>query len=111
MGGKPTGLAARKPVQGSAFPPICNNPYARALHLAAIKDDWTMRTIKRPRRYLSRHWLGLLRPALRYSVSRDAYILRGVGNRIGPVVRLDRRLAGSRGGRVEGVERRRTSVA
>jgi hypothetical protein len=29
----------------------------------------------------------MLRPFLRYSASRDAYVLRGVGNRVGPVLR------------------------
>lgn len=33
----------------------------------------------------------LMKPALRYSVSRDAYVLRGVGHRYGPVLRTDRR--------------------
>ena len=71
-----------------------------------------MRTVKRPRRYLARHWLVLMRPVLRYSVSRDAYVLRGLGARVGPVVRLDRRLAGPRNPRTfDGVERRRARVA
>ena len=66
-----------------------------------------MRTVMRPRRYLARHWLVLLRPALRYSASRDAYVLRAVGTRMGPVVRLERRLAGRRTPRTfEGAERR-----
>jgi hypothetical protein len=51
----------------------------------------------------------LLRPALRYSTSRDAYVLRGVGRQVGPVLRVDRRLV--RRPRFEGAERRRTSVA
>ncbi len=50
-----------------------------------------MRTVRRPRHYLARHWLMLMKPALRYSVSRDAYVLRGVGHRYGPVLRTDRR--------------------
>ena len=66
-----------------------------------------MRTVKRPRRYVANHWLTMLRPFVRYSRSRDAYILRGVGSRLGPVLREDRR----RGGGFEGAERRRTSVA
>jgi hypothetical protein len=64
------------------------------------------RTVKRPRRYLAGHWLSMLRPFMRYSRSRDAYVLRLVGHQIGPVVREDRRR-----GRREGAERRRTSVA
>jgi hypothetical protein len=50
----------------------------------------------------------LLRPVLRYSSSREAYVLRGVGREVGPVLRVDRRAR--RRGFVE-VERRRTSVA
>jgi hypothetical protein len=67
-----------------------------------------MRTVKRPRRYVARHWLLLARPLLRYSAVRDAYVLRGVGRRMGPVLRVDRRSRHS----FEGVERRRhTTVA
>ena len=72
-----------------------------------FKDETNMSTGKRPRRYVASHWLVLLRPFVRYSRSRDAYILRGVGRRMGPVIRQDRR----RGGRFDGAERRRTSVA
>lgn len=32
--------------------------------------------------------LRLLRVALRYSASRDAYVLRGIGRQVGPVVKL-----------------------
>jgi len=54
----------------------------------------------------------LMRPLLRYSGSRNAYVLRGIGRRTGPVLRVDRRLAGSRNApRFDGIERRRTSVA
>jgi hypothetical protein len=65
--------------------------------------------VKRPRRYIARHWLLLLRPALRYSRSRDAYVLRVVGGRVGPVLRAERRLV--RRPRFGEIERRRTSVA
>ncbi len=68
-----------------------------------------MRTVHRPRRYVSQRWLSLMMPLLRYSASRDAYVLRGVGNDVGPVVRRDRRLVQRR--RFEGQERRRTSAA
>ncbi|MHB8532447.1 MAG: hypothetical protein ACYDC2_06975 [Solirubrobacteraceae bacterium] len=54
-----------------------------------------MRTVRRPRRYVGRHWLALMRPLLRYSRSRNAYILRFVGAKAGPVLRLDRRHGGS----------------
>jgi hypothetical protein len=66
-----------------------------------------MRTVRRPRRYLARHWLALMRPFVRYSRSRDAYVLRLVGRRVGPVVRVDRRSQRRERQRFEGVERRR----
>ena len=49
----------------------------------------------------------MLRPVLRYSRSRDAYILRLIGGRRGPVVRVDRRHAKP----FDGTERRRASAA
>lgn len=68
-----------------------------------------MRTIKRPRRYVARRWLVVVRPVFRYSESRRAYILRFVGRKWGPVLREDRRRASH--GLFEGVERRRTRTA
>jgi len=62
------------------------------------------RSTARPRRYIHRFWLLPLRPLLRFSVSRDAFVLRGIGNQVGPVLRPDRRARGRR--RFEGVERR-----
>ncbi len=62
-----------------------------------------MRTVRRPRHYVGRHWLTLLRPFLRYSRSRNAYVLRLVGARTGPVLRIDRR----HGGSWDGIDRRR----
>jgi hypothetical protein len=56
--------------------------------------DEPMRTRQRPRRYVSRHWLVVLKPVLRYSATRDAFVLRAVGNSSGPVLRVDRRKAG-----------------
>jgi hypothetical protein len=50
-----------------------------------------MRTVKRPRRYVGEHWLVLMRPAVRFSTARDAYVLRAVGSHVGPVLRVDRR--------------------
>ncbi len=67
-----------------------------------------MRTTVRPRRYLGRHWLWLLRPVLRYSATRDAFVLRLVGNSTGPVLRLDRR---RRRAAFEGADRRRAQTA
>jgi hypothetical protein len=55
-----------------------------------------LRSTPRPRRYVSRHWLLICRPLLRYSVTRDAFVLRIVGDRVGPVLRVDRRRPGSR---------------
>ena len=46
----------------------------------------------------------MLRPALRYSATRDAFVLRGIGNSRGPVLRPDRR--GRREGAFEGIDRR-----
>jgi hypothetical protein len=65
-----------------------------------------MRTVRRPRKYIDASWMTLLRPVLRYSRSRDAYILRGVGAKLGPVLRVDRR----HGQPFTGVDRRRTSA-
>jgi len=67
-----------------------------------------MRTVKRPRRYVARRWLLLMRPFLRYSAPRHAYVLRGVGRRFGPVMRPDRRHAPRP---LDGVDRRRARVA
>ncbi len=65
-----------------------------------------MRTVRRPRRYIAGHWLALMRPLLRHSSSRDAYILRLIGSQHGPVLRADRR----RPRPFDGVERRSTST-
>jgi hypothetical protein len=70
-----------------------------------------MRTVKRPRRYVSGHWLMLTRPLWRYSAMRDAYVLRGIGRRVGPVLRRDRRVTRSAAMPLNGVERRRARVA
>jgi hypothetical protein len=67
----------------------------------------TMRTTKRPRKYVARHWLVLMRPLMRYSGPRDAYVLRLVGSSWGPVLRRERR----RQKRFEGAEHRHTGVA
>jgi hypothetical protein len=64
-----------------------------------------MRTVRRPRRYVARHWLILLRPILRYSQPREAFVLRGVGSQMGPVLRIDRRVRSTR--RLEGADDRR----
>jgi len=68
-----------------------------------------MRTQQRPRRYIARHWLLALKPVLRYSATRDAFVLRGIGNSAGPVLRIDRRRRGHSS--YEGAERRRVRVA
>lgn len=69
-------------------------------------ENVTVMRTKRPRHYVERQWIELARPLLRYSASRDAYILRLVGQQWGPVLRIERRYA--TGGRFEGVERRRS---
>jgi hypothetical protein len=46
-----------------------------------------MRNAPRPRRELRPVILVALRPFLRYSTVRDAYVLRVIGNRWGPVLR------------------------
>jgi hypothetical protein len=63
-----------------------------------------MRTYERPRRYVQRHWLLLLKPLFRYSRSRHAYVLRLIGNMTGPVLRSDRRT--KRQPRFNGADRR-----
>jgi hypothetical protein len=57
----------------------------------------------RPRHYLSPISLILIRPLLRYSHGRSAYVLRFVGNRRGPVLRQERR---RRQGDYRGADRR-----
>ena len=58
---------------------------------------------------MGRHWLALMRPVLRYSNARDAFVLRMVGSNVGPVLRIDRRQ--QRRAAFEGSDRRRTRVA
>ena len=47
--------------------------------------------VPRPRHYVSGITLMLVRPLFRYSLSRDAYVLRVIGNSSGPVLRRERR--------------------
>ena len=42
---------------------------------------------QRPRKDVSHTTITVLSPFFRYSASRDAYVLRGVGNAHGPVLR------------------------
>jgi hypothetical protein len=83
-----------------------------------------VRAVRRPRRYVAKHWLLLLRPLFAYNFTRDAYVMRGVGLRFGPVLREDRRSHNERNARPrpgrperrlaqggEGVDSRRTSLA
>jgi hypothetical protein len=44
-----------------------------------------MRTTPRPRHHINPVAFALLRPALRFSYTREAYVLRVVGNHRGPV--------------------------
>jgi hypothetical protein len=50
-----------------------------------------MRDELRPRHYLPAPVLITVRPLFRYSGGRDAYVLRVGGNRIGPVLKRERR--------------------
>lgn len=50
-----------------------------------------MQRTARPRRYVAPGLLFVLRPLLRYSYGRSAYVLRIVGEHRGPVLRQDRR--------------------
>lgn len=72
-------------------------------------EEGLMRTQQRPRRYIAAHWLLALKPVLRYSATRDAYVLHGIGNSTGPVLRVDRRRRGRSS--YAGAERRRRMSA
>lgn len=63
----------------------------------------------RKRRYVAPYWLILLGPFLRYSYSRDAYVLRVLGRTVGPVLREDRRRLLARPS--DGIERRKARIA
>lgn len=56
-----------------------------------LRRDRFVRETPRRRRYVSRASLTVLAPLFRHSLTRDAYVLRGVGNRIGPVLLEERR--------------------
>jgi hypothetical protein len=58
-------------------------------------DPTLMRSAQRSRRYVASPLLAGARPLFRYSYSRDAYVLRLVGRRLGPVIRRNRRSQGS----------------
>jgi hypothetical protein len=60
-----------------------------------------MRAVHRPRRYVASRWVAVGRPVLRYSRPRDAYVLRVVGRKWGPVLKLDRRHGGAMPGSTE----------
>jgi hypothetical protein len=64
-----------------------------------------VRYIPRQRRYVSPAAITLCKPMLSFDLPRDAYVLRAVGRRFGPVLREDRR--GRRGRDYGGPERRR----
>jgi hypothetical protein len=67
-----------------------------------------MHTTQRPRRYVSPVTLTAMRPVLRYSTNRDAFVLRVVGSHRGPVLRPERRIARAK---YDGPERRNRSIA
>jgi hypothetical protein len=45
-----------------------------------------MRTSVRPRHEAPASLIAIVRPFMRYSSHRDAFVLRGVGDRFGPVI-------------------------
>ncbi|MGD0454573.1 MAG: hypothetical protein ABSB69_13335 [Solirubrobacteraceae bacterium] len=59
---------------------------------------------------MPRHRLLILRPLLRYSITREAFVLRVIGNSAGPVLRADRRRR-LRRQRFDGIDRRGVSSA
>jgi hypothetical protein len=59
------------------------------ISLSARMSWGKMRDSPRRRHYVSPFTLVLLRPVLRYSPSRAAYVLRGIGGRVGPVLRRE----------------------
>lgn len=67
-----------------------------------------MHTVQRPRRYVSPVTLTAMRPVLRYSSARDAFVLRVVGSHRGPVLRRERRTARAK---YDGPERRQRSLS
>jgi hypothetical protein len=69
-----------------------------------------MRRVRRPRRYVHSRLLTLLSPAFTYNYKRNAYLLRGIGQHVGPVLRVERRVR--REGPPDRIEmRRRTRAA
>jgi hypothetical protein len=64
-----------------------------------------VRTVPRTRHYVSPGALTLCRPVLAFDYAREAYVLRGIGDRVGPVLREDRRRRRSANG-YNGPERR-----
>ena len=79
---------------------------SNALANSEFKDDDDLRT----RRYVAKNTLLMLSPLFRYSYSRDAFVLRGVGRSVGPVLRLDRRRLRDARPR-DGIERRAPRIA
>lgn len=73
---------------------------ARGYDARMAQAEWPMLKSPRPRHYLSSGTLTLLRPLFRHSAMRDAYVLRVVGNRWGPVLREDRRSQRRRSGQL-----------
>jgi hypothetical protein len=65
-----------------------------------------VRTVPRIRHYVSPGTLTLCRPMLAFDYVREAYVLRGIGDRIGPVLREDRRRGRSPSNGYKGPERR-----
>jgi hypothetical protein len=78
------------------------------------RDKWAsgllylrvVRTVPRTRHYVSPGALTLCRPVLSFDYVREAYVLRGIGDRLGPVLREDRRRGRASKNGYKGPERR-----
>jgi len=72
-----------------------------------LREDRVSDRRRRVRRYIDSWVLRTLTPVLRYSYSRDAFVFRVIGRRLGPVLRRNRRREDRRRQRVEFAEERR----
>jgi hypothetical protein len=80
---------------------------ARAVFACGLVSGTAMRAVQRYRHYVSPAALAVMRPLLRYSEWRAAYVLRLVGSHVGPVLRRDRRVGRSP---YPGVDRRQAVI-
>ena len=102
VAGLALGVRRRRPAAAGATADAVSHPQSGLGGLArrerqtprpglSLRRDRPMRNTPRPRRYVGRVSLTLLRPLFRQSLTRDAYVLRGIGDRVGPVLRENRR--------------------